>query len=1635
MMIVVAMSSHLLVSLCHFIFGDHLIGYYLLSGGHDYGLLASHQVKPGYRGAYGGMESQPSPHLYVGNIPPAWPDQRGELPSFSRGPPQSYGAAHGVTTPSFVPVANRLDPTLAYGMTSPLTPLAQPSLGMDFGRFPSASPQSTPNVSAYTIQPPASSPVTVDYLGAPSPRQRQHLPQPAPHMHPQLQPPQHMLPPQGHPFPQTKMGMQQMPQPSMHHMSSGSMSSSSRDRDRDGPGGSNAQGRAINKMLLDIVRERTIDPQRLQLGIDTFVERMDCVNLATLLFHTGKKRFLLAPIHVKKIADRFQVLKEELRSREASNALYGMKCLSSEVPEVRVLIYAVAGKIANSSSDFVAQAVGNALYGCQMMTSEYEEVRYLLLVLATKVNECTELLEAQNVGNALYGMRGMNSDYREVRAIIAALGPKIAKAKEELNGQALGNSLYGLQSMSSKEPEVRSLLTILAQKAARTWEELKAQEVGNALYGLKRMSTDVIEVRMLIHALVPKIASSPELLDAQAIGNSFYGLQNMKSDNPEVLHLLSVLAEKVVISNPELDGQAMGNSLYGLQGMSSEYVEVRSVVSALTQKIQMSCLEMNAQELGNALYGVQNMTSHHLEVKKLMLALATKIQSSRHELTSQEIGNALFGLQGMTSDSAELRYLVSQLAIKILQSHSVLDPQGVSNSLFGIQKLASDSTEVQSLVNALSAKIGHCFKVLGSHHIAHSCFGLQSLSSDINEVRGLIRVLVPKYHACREEMSAKQLSHALYGLQNMASDNVDVLAMLETLAEKVVHCVENWTLQHVSLAFYGLQGMDSKVEATCNLLNVLNQKLSFVSWTTAPTSNAGSLNNDPLASPCPSPLNISGSPMNSPSPITVGGGASTAAADAIAFANMMIGFQRFTSDGAEVTKLANIVLPNFYNNFVHNIEVLTPAVLSNVFWGLQGFSCVLEPMRKVVDLLLSATSIFFEKVRTLATGTNASVVAVSSYYMDLMHLFQCATLSLFVMPDLSNFVELNSKGMVLLRSIEGFLESYHELFYQPRMISVAENNFMGEVRQVLPKERFVMKNPHFFKGFEIGVFIQAANVVSNNLDENDTGLTDANGTPVGPARLAQTLAVEVVGTSYAAPSKAHFFRIRNRYLEQEKGLSISMIPADACRMPAGMNDLFGSNSKYSALLSGLFPTTLEDAHHFLSASSNTTKFDFVAIQQQQAQQAQQQGANNVITTEYFDDEYSIMQPEQGNTALSLAAMKRLTIYTKRKVFAVPLGWIGDHPAINSAASLAGSSYAQHHDRGSKHHRHDKGAALGNISLASTSNGSIKSATSVSTAGAPRGEVTLMNPYTMVEKGMIPAGMLVDSPYGVAGSPHLPAMDYGAPQYPNAAPKSRLDPTFMENFGAQSAYGGYGLHSATDESDVGSVGSNASGRFFGSVASGGRYPYEEQQPMAGMMGGAGGAAPFPTTMNQGMRRGPGHGLSAHSLHNTSNSSLGSNFSDASGYGFRSDSGIAAEIDSSMSIASAVSVGRSPSAMVRKSPKSQARELGGSLSQLPLGSAASSITGGSMPGSVSSLDFGNQSSRSEDEYADGDDDANNNADEIGELEKKLEMLRLEQRLKELKSKKSTARTTTNNGNYNRDGYNSNSESPLVLPSNLI
>lgn len=588
-----------------------------------------------------------------------------------------------------------------------------------------------------------------------------------------------------------------------------------------------ALGRAINKQVLETMRDQVFNLQRLDNIIKAYVDQMDSVNLATLLFHSAKKKVVLKPFQVAAVAARLMTLKEELKPREASNALYGLKGFSSDLPETRQLIAALTIKIAATCTDFGAQGIANALYGLQSTTSDHEEVRALLLVIATKVQICTQQLDQQHISNSLYGLRGMNSDHAEVRLLINALIPKVSNCKEELTGQSIGNSLYGLQCMDSDSEEIRGLLVAITNIISPHARDLQAQEISNALYGLRRMST-CYEVSMVIGVLANIIAQTPCLLDAQAVGNCLFGLQSMQAV-PEVLYLLSVLALRISASYEVLDGRAMGNALYGLQGLSSEHPEVRAVLGAMENKIYTSPHLMNAQEVSNALYGLKNMSSEHREVCQLMEALAFKVSTASQKLDGQQLACALYGLQGKTSAVKATRMLLAALSERY-QPNAAFDQHGMCLAMYALRGMSSECKEVRNMVSILTHKVDLCWKPLTGEQIEQVCWGLQGLSIEEEEVRRLLTALLPKI-AASDAMSPQQLANAIFSLQNMSSRHQEVLDVMNAFAIKV-STSEKWNGWQLSQALFGLQGMQCTSQEMAGLLSALIDKLGplAMSW-------------------------------------------------------------------------------------------------------------------------------------------------------------------------------------------------------------------------------------------------------------------------------------------------------------------------------------------------------------------------------------------------------------------------------------------------------------------------------------------------------------------------------------------------------------------------------------------------------------------------------------------------------------------------------------------------------------------------------------------------------------------------------------------------------------------------------------
>ena len=135
---------------------------------------------------------------------------------------------------------------------------------------------------------------------------------------------------------------------------------------------------------------------------------------------------------VTKIADRSLITNGHPSSREISSIIIGLQKNKVKSSTSREFLSCLTSIVIQSKGTINGMTVGNALYGLRCMSSDHVEVRSLLSALEPKVRSCRESLSAQAVGNAVYGLRCMSSDHVEVRSLLSALEPKVRRDRKSV---------------------------------------------------------------------------------------------------------------------------------------------------------------------------------------------------------------------------------------------------------------------------------------------------------------------------------------------------------------------------------------------------------------------------------------------------------------------------------------------------------------------------------------------------------------------------------------------------------------------------------------------------------------------------------------------------------------------------------------------------------------------------------------------------------------------------------------------------------------------------------------------------------------------------------------------------------------------------------------------------------------------------------------------------------------------------------------------------------------------------------------------------------------------------------------------------------------------------------------------------
>lgn len=425
-------------------------------------------------------------------------------------------------------------------------------------------------------------------------------------------------------------------------------------------------------------------------------------------------------------------------------SLMGLKCMSADNESVRDLLRALTPKIKASNTPYTAASLSSAIYGLRRMSDQVPEVVDIVLAIIEKTRQSPDspnsMLDGKIVSYILAGMQTMTGTTAASRALLAVVSQELAKDHSSMTDNEICRALYGLQSISAADcVEIKPVWSKISEQIRKNNRcSLELEDLVFALYSFNNQHNDIPEVIALLRALYERIAQSKmmgdksALLSPKLLSMSMYGLRGMTSGAEETRLLLSFLQKKM----SSLDPAAVGNVLYSMHKMSSEYDEVRSFLAALAPRIAECQGRLSSQELANAFYGLVGMNSDHAEVVAVVRALTPYLHEAgrrpEEPFTSQGVGNCVSGFQTMSNSDPAISAALGHLADCVEACASGMTPQDISNALFGLQGMNSDDENVRALVISLGDKMRVCQGTFSARDITYCLTGLSSMDADIH---------------------------------------------------------------------------------------------------------------------------------------------------------------------------------------------------------------------------------------------------------------------------------------------------------------------------------------------------------------------------------------------------------------------------------------------------------------------------------------------------------------------------------------------------------------------------------------------------------------------------------------------------------------------------------------------------------------------------------------------------------------------------------------------------------------------------------------------------------------------------------------------------------------------------------------
>lgn len=216
----------------------------------------------------------------------------------------------------------------------------------------------------------------------------------------------------------------------------------------------------------------------------------------------------------------------------------------------------------------------------------------------------------------------------------------------------------------------------------------------------------------------------------------------------------------------------------------------------------------------------------------------------KHPLDRQAIGNILYGMQHMSSEHEAVRNFLAALLenLQLPRKNGAtlcLKAEEVSSAFYGMQRMDVADREVRDVLTFLLGQLENCDEMVSGRSVSNIMLGLQNKTSDHEVVRNIVRAMSNRVGNLSKPLSLLQFGSAMYGLHCMSSDVEEVRDLLSALCDHLSpRCTGAGQTRSAVNALYGMQCMDSEHPEVRRVLSLLASRLKAAQGSTTESLTA-----------------------------------------------------------------------------------------------------------------------------------------------------------------------------------------------------------------------------------------------------------------------------------------------------------------------------------------------------------------------------------------------------------------------------------------------------------------------------------------------------------------------------------------------------------------------------------------------------------------------------------------------------------------------------------------------------------------------------------------------------------------------------------------------------------------------------